>query len=181
MVHHLLNTLHNKLYGKLILFAKQAGLVEAPEKDLYHAAILLKDLCIVRKYHPVSLDYMLEELSHSSGSLKPVFQKTLALYRTQGSDAAFRYFSDRLDSKYARNLALLMSKMDKIDPAELVSQIDIFIGIIREVRTTEAMKTAERRAAVCTFLAAAAFFALMIDFLVVVVFMDTLESLRFLY
>lgn len=181
MVHGILNTLHNKLYGKLVLLAKQAGFVEAPEKDLYHAAILLKDLCIVRRYHPVSLDYMLEEMSVGSGTLRPLFQKTLALYRTKDSEKAFEYFGNRLDSKHGRNFAMLMSKMDRIDPAELVPQIDIFIGVIREVRTTEAMKASERRAALCTFLAAAAFFALLINFLVVVVFMDTLESLRFLY
>lgn len=181
MVHDLINTLHNKLYGKLIFFTKQAGLVEAQESDLYHAAILLKDLCIVRKHHPVSLDYMLEELSMDSGSLRPVFQKTLSLYRAQDSSKAFRYFAERMDSKYGRNFALLLSKMDKIDPAELVTQIDIFIGVIREVRVTASMRAAERRAALCTFLAASACFAVLIDFLVVVVLTDTLESLRFLY
>ena len=124
---------------------------------------------------------MLEEMSYGSGPLRPVFQKTLSLYRTKDSTEAFNYFGDRLDNKHGRTFAMLMSKMDKIDPAELVPQIDIFLGVIREVRTTEAMKTAERRAALCTFLAAGAFFALMINFLVVVVFMDTLESLKFLY
>lgn len=94
---------------------------------------------------------------------------------------AFKYFAERLDTKHGRSFAMLLSKMDKIDPAELVPQIDIFIGVIREVRTTEAMKAADRRSALCTFLAASACFAVLIDFLVVVVFMDTLESLRFIY
>ena len=129
----------------------------------------------------MSLDYILEEMSIGSGSLRPLFQKTLSLYRAQDSSLAFRYFAERLDSKQGRSFAMLMSKMDKIDPAELVPQIDIFIGVIREMRTTEAMKAAERRSAICTFLAASACFAVLIDFLVVVVFMDTLDSLSFIY
>ena len=124
---------------------------------------------------------MLEEMSLGPGSLKHVFQKTLSLYRAQDSDMAFRYFADRLGTRHGRNFAALMSKMDKIDPGELVPQIDVFIGVIREVRATEAMKAADRRAALCTFLAAAACFAVLINFLVVVVFLDTMESLRFLY
>ena len=135
----------------------------------------------MRKTHPVSLDYILEEMAFGSCTLRPVFQKTLSLYRKKDSDEAFRYFGERLNTKYGRSFAALMSKMDRIDPGELVQEIDIYIGVIREVRVTEAMKAAERRAALCTFLASAAFFAFLIDFLVVVVFMDTLNSLRFLY
>lgn len=173
------NSLRNKLYGKLISFGKQIGLVEDSEKDLYQAAILLKNLAIVRKDYPVSLDYILEELAKDSGTLKPVFQKTLSIYRGGRYDEAFKYFADSVRSRYGKNLAMILSKMDKINPYEIVTQIDVYIGIIREVRTTEAMKQAERRSLVITAFATASVFTLMINFCVVVVFLDTLNNLQF--
>ncbi|MBR6473373.1 MAG: hypothetical protein IKS99_06610 [Firmicutes bacterium] len=176
-----LHSLRNKLYGKLISFGKQIGLVDDSEKDLYQAAILLKNMAIVRKDYPVSLDYILEELSADSGTLKPVFQETLSIYRGGRYDEAFRFFADSVRSRYGKSFAGLLSKMDRINPYELVSQIDVFIGIIREVRTTEAMKQAERRSLIVTVFAAASVFTIMINFCVVVVFLDTLSNLQFYF
>ncbi|MBO5994050.1 MAG: hypothetical protein J6Q41_00880 [Firmicutes bacterium] len=173
------NSIRNKLYGKLISIGKQIGLVEDSEKDLYQAAILLKNLAIVRKDYPVSLDYILEELSKDSGTLKPVFQETMSIYRGGRYDEAFRFFADSVRSRYGKNLAMILSKMDKINPYEIVTQIDVYIGIIREVRTTEAMRQAERRSLVITAFATASVFTLMINFCVVVVFLDTLNNLQF--
>ncbi len=133
----------------------------------------------MRKDYPVSLDYILEELAKDSGTLKPVFQKTLSIYRGGRYDEAFKYFADSVRSRYGKNLAMILSKMDKINPYEIVTQIDVYIGIIREVRTTEAMKQAERRSLVITAFATASVFTLMINFCVVVVFLDTLNNLQF--
>ena len=159
----------------------QIGLVNDSEKDLYQAAILLKNLAIVRKEYPVSLDYMLEELSRDSGSLRPVFQQMLSIYRSGKYDEAFKFFGSSVRSKYGRSFALILSKLDRINPYELVSQIDVFIGIIREVRTTEAMKQAERRSLIITVFATASVFACLVNFCVVVVFLDTLANIRFIY
>ena len=63
----------------------------------------------------------------------------------------------------------------------IFGQIDVFIGIIREVRTTEAMKQAERRSLIITVFATASVFACLVNFCVVVVFLDTLANLRFIY
>ena len=174
-------SLRNKLYRKLIFVGKQIGLVDDSEKDLYQAAILLKNLAIVKKEYPVSLDYMLEELTRDSGTLKPVFQETLSIYRSGKYDEAFRFFGNSVRSKYGRNFAMILSKLDKINPYELVSQIDVYIGVIREVRTTEAMKQAERRSLIVTVFATASMFTCLINFCVVVVFLDTLAGLRFIF
>ena len=151
------------------------------ERDLYQAAILLKNLAVVRREYPVSLDYMLEELSRDSGTLKPVFQETLSRYRSGQYDEAFDFFGKSVKSGYGRTFASLLSKMDRINPYELCEQIDVFIEIIREVRTTEAMKQAEKRSLIITAFSSAAVFSFMINFCVVVVFLDMLSNLRFIY
>ncbi len=174
-----LHSIRDKLYGKLISVGKQIGLVNDSEKDLYQCAILLKNLAIVRKDHPVSLDYILEELAKDSGTLKPVFQETLSIYRGGRYEEAFKFFGDSVKSRYGKNFGAILSKLDKINPYEFISQIDVYIGIIREVRTTEAMRQAERRSLIVTAFATASVFTVMINFCVVVVFLDTLLNLQF--
>ena len=169
------------MHGKLTSFAKQIGLVEDAEKDLYHSAILLKNMAIVRKDYPVSLDYMLEELSKGAGKLKPVFQDTLNIYRSGRYDEAFSYFSGAVSSVHAAAFASILSKMDKINPFELVSQLDVFISVIKEARITVAMKQAERRSLVVTGFATASELLCMVNFCVVVVFLDMLAKLRFIF
>ena len=169
------------MHGKLISVAKQIGLVEDAEKDLYHSAILLKNMAIVRKDYPVSLDYMLEELSKGVGKLRPVFQNTLNIYRSGRYDEAFSYFSEAVGSDHAASFASILSKMDKINPFELVSQLDVFISVIKEARITAAMKQAERRSLVVTGFATASELLCMVNFCVVVVFLDMLAKLRFIF
>ena len=181
MVHDFIIDLHNKLYGKFISIGKQIGFIADHDRDLYHSAILLKNLAIVRKDYPVSLDYMLEELSRDAGSLTPIFQETLSVYRSGRYDEAFGFFAKAVRSRYGRSFASLMSKMDRINPYELVGQIDIFLGVIREVRMTASMKQAQRRSLVIMALAAASALCVLVNFCVVVVFLDTLENLRFIF
>ena len=181
MVHNFYTGLHNKLYNKLISVAKQIGLVEDAEKDLYHSAILLKNMAIVRKDYPVSLDYMIEELSKGAGKLRTVFQDTLTIYRSGRYDEAFSYFSSAVSYDYADGFASILSKMDKINPFELVSQLDVFISVIKEARITASMKQAERRSLIITGFATASELTCMMNFCVVVVFLDMLAKLRFIF
>ena len=181
MVHDIYNNIHNKLYGKLISVGKQIGLVEDADRDLYHSAVLLKNMAIVRKEHPVSLDYMLEELSKGSGKLRPVFLKTLSILRSGRQDEAALYFSESVRSPRAKDFSLILFKMDKMDPYELVSQLSIFIEILRETRVTKAMKQAERRSLIITAFAAASVLCALVNFCVCVVFLDTLSGLKYIF
>jgi hypothetical protein len=71
--------------------------------------------------------------------------------------------------------------MDKINPFELVSQLDILISVIREERITKAMKQAERRSLIVTAFATASELVCLVNFCVVAVFLDMLSKLRFIY
>ena len=181
MVHDIFNSLHNKLHGKLISFQKQVGLIDDAEKDLYHSAILLKNMAIVRKEYPVSLDFMIEELTKGSVKLRPAFQEMLTIYRSGRYEEAFRYFSDSVKSEYSEAFVSILSKMDRINPFELVSQLDILISVIKEERITRSMKQAERRSVIVTAFAAASELICLVNFCVVAVFLDMLAKLRFIY
>ena len=138
-------------------------------------------MAIVRKKYPVSLDYILEELSRGSSKRRPVFQKMLSLYRSGRYDEAFEYFEGSVNSKYSGIFVSLLSKIDKINPYELASQLDIYIDAVREARVTTQMKQAERRSLIITAFAASAVLAGLVNFCVVVVFLDTLSGLRYIF
>ena len=59
--------------------------------------------------------------------------------------------------------------------------MEVFQNIMAEERMTEAVKTAQRNSVLITAWASASVFALLINFAVVVVFMDTLGMLEHLF
>ena len=138
-------------------------------------------MAIVRKDHPVSLDYMIEELSKGSRDLRPVYQKTLSILRSGRENEASRYFTEAVASPRAGDFASILFKMDKIDPYELTSQLSVFIEIMREIRVTKAMKQAERRSLIITAFAACSALCALVNFCVVVVFLDTLSGLKYIF
>ena len=138
-------------------------------------------MAVVRKDYPVSLDYMIEELAKGSGKLKPVFQDTLSIYRSGRYEEAFSYFANTVSSQYAEGFASILSKMDKINPYELVTQLDVYISVIKEARITASMRQAERRSLIITGFAAASELLCLVNFCVVVVFLDMLARLKFIF
>ena len=101
----------------------------------------------------------------------------LSLYRSGKDEEAFRVPADIIGTREARSFALILSKVDKIDPAELKAQTEIFQNSMTEKKVTAAMKQAQRNSAVITALSAGCVFALLINFTVVAVFMKSLDMM----
>ena len=117
----------------------------------------------------------------NSSSLKPVYEEMISLYRSGRDEEAFRVFGERTGSRTGRNFAAILSKLDKINPAELVKQMEVFQNVMAEERMTAALKSAQRNSIIATMWATAAMFALLINFAVVVVFLDALATLESLF
>jgi len=181
MAHNFIYTVRDFCHGQFVLFRVKAGLIGSKDKDLYQSAILLKNLSIVRKEFPLSADYMMEEISKMSGSLKPVFQEMLSIYRGGDPESAFDFFEKAVDTKNGTSFSMILSKLDKINPGELVTRLDVFIDMVREARKTQAIREAERNAVVSTALSTALILSLLINFCVVVVFLDTLNTLNSIF
>ncbi len=74
----------------------------------------------------MSADYIYEKLAENSGYLKPMYSQMLALYRSGRDKEAFKLPAKIIGTKAAGNFALILSKLDKLNPAELVEQMNIF-------------------------------------------------------
>jgi len=141
----------------------------------------LKNLAIVQKERPLSADFIYQALMENSFYLRPVYEEMLTLYRSGRDDEAFGIFAKRTGSRAGKNFASILSKLDKINPSELVKQMEVLQNALAEERMTESLRTAQRNSIIATMCAAAAIFALLINFAVVVVFLDALTLLDNLF
>lgn len=141
----------------------------------------MKNLAIVKSEAPLSADFIFEALMENSNYLKPVFKEMINIYRTDNSKLAFEYFADQTGTRTGRNFASILEKIDKINPYELIGQMEIFQNMMIETHMTEAEKDIENKSIIATVCSTITMFALMINFTVVVVFLDTLSTLSNLF
>ncbi len=147
------------------------------EKEVFHCCIILKNLAIVHREMPMSSDFILEQLMESSKTLRNTFADMLSAYRNGKGEDAFSIFYSRIPIKEAKSFANILSKMDQINPAELVTHMTAFEETFASQRMTKGMKRAERKSLLTTMIATASIFAILLNFTIVVVFMDTLNLL----
>lgn len=172
VLHYLADWFNHKRY----LFKK-----EKMEKELFHSCIVLKNLAIVYQEMPMSTDYILEQLMESSQSLKSVYADILTIYRSGRHDEAVQCLCQRVPLNSAQKFARILSRIDVINPAELISQMNAFEETFSAERKTRAMARAERKSLVTTLASTATIFVVLLNFVVVVVFLDTLQILSGLF
>jgi len=148
---------------------------EILELELYDSCITLKNLAIVNGAKPFSGEFLYTMLMENAVKLKPIYREMLLMYR---HEEAFRYFADAVNTKAGRNFAAILTKVEKINPSELIEQMEVFQNMIAEKRMTQALKTAQRNSVITTIWSSATVFSLLINFVVVAVFMDTLNMLK---
>ena len=148
------------------------------EKEIYSSCILLKNLAIVYKEMPMSLDFILEELKEGSRLLNETYSDILSAYRNGKGKEGLEIFCERVPTKAGKNFAKLLEKLDQINPAELTIYMEAFEETLRGERMTKGVKRSEKKSLLITAAATASIFAIMLNFTVVVVFMDTLRKLE---
>ena len=153
----------------------------AMDRELYGSAVTLKNLALVQKEKPLSADYIFQSLMDNSLALRPAYEEMITLYRNGRDEEAFKAFGNIAGSRAGRNFASVLSKIDRINPAETIKQMEVFQNMMAEERMTAAVRAAQKNSVLITALASASIFALLINFAVVVVFMDTLGMLGHLF
>ena len=148
------------------------------DRDLYAVCVVLKNISRATRYSPLSADRMLEKLAKcASKDLKPVILTSLSLYRTAREKEAFEYFARTIGTPAARSVAGLLSKLDSINPALLTEQTEALIESMNESRITAGYRQAQKNGLITIALATFSVMIAMLDFLVVVVYMDLMTML----
>lgn len=161
-----------------ILFMTVKNKKNRLERELFRSIVTLKNLSLVRRETPLSADYIYEKLTENGGRLRPLYSRMLTLYRSGCDNEAFSLFASEIGTKQAKSFAYILSKLDKLNPAQLAEQMEIFQENMAEAAMTAALKRAQRNSVIITGCAALSIFAMLINFTVVVIFMDTMEVLN---
>ena len=150
---------------------------EEMEQDLFSSCVILRNLAIVQKDRPMSVDYILEELMNSSGALRSVYEEILFQIRNGRGDRAFDVLRERLNTRAGEQFAYVLAGIEQINPAELVGAMESLEEAFSEARVTAAMKRSSRRSFLTTLAATASVLAVLMNFSVVVEFMDMRQIL----
>jgi len=150
---------------------------ERMEREIFNSCIVLKNLAIVHRDMPMSADFILEQLMECSKALKNVYADILSAYRLGQGEEAFLLLAERVPLKTASNFAAVLSRIDKINPAELILHMTAFEETLMGERMTKGMSRAEKKSLITTVAATATIFAILLNFTIVVVFMNTLQML----
>lgn len=148
------------------------------EIEVFQGCVILKNLSIVQKDIPLSVDYILEELRDNSKFLKHTYERIISQWRMGKDESAFEVLRLKLPTRAGNNFIMILEKIDKVNPAELTSAMNAFEETFSAERVTKALKNTERKAMVTTLAATACFFAVLMNFAVVIVFMNTLLILN---
>ena len=151
------------------------------ERELFHSCVLLKNLAIVHQELPMSTDFFLEQLMEAGKALRNIYADVLALYRKGEQEEAFQIIHQRIPTPAALDFSRILSKLDYIRPSELVLQMDSFEETFSAERKTKAMAKAERKSLITTLTSTITVFVVLLNFTVVVIFLDTLRILGQLF
>ena len=172
----LTDQLQRMLYEKLYVLKR-----DRLERELFHSCVILKNLAIIHQELPMSADFMLEQLMDSGRPLRSIYADILTLYRRGEKEAAFRTMPERIQTKAAQDFARILGKLDSIHPSELVIQMNGFEETFAAERKTKAMARAERKSLITTLTSTVTVFVVLLNFTVVVIFLDTLRIIEQLF
>lgn len=94
------------------------------EREIWNSCIVLKNLAIVHRGQPMSCDFILEQLMTCSRPLSNVYADILSAYRNGRGENAFDLLYEQVPVKAARYFSFILSRIDRIDPGELINPYD---------------------------------------------------------
>ena len=134
---------------------------EILELELYDSCITLKNLAIVNGAKPFSGELLYTMLMENAVKLKPVYREMLLMYRQGRDKEAFDYFADTVGTKADKTFGAILAKIERINPAELIEQMEVFQNMMAEKRMTQAIRTAQKNSIITTIWSSATVFALL--------------------
>lgn len=151
------------------------------DNELFNGSVILKNLSLVQKESPLSADYMYEKLMENSFFLRPMYRQMITIFRSRNKEAAYKVLPMTVGTRASKNFAIILSKLETLNPSELERQMEAFQKSMMENKMTYAVKRVQRNSLILTVLSTATVFVLLLNFVVVVVFLNTIETLNSLF
>lgn len=148
--------------------------------EIYRAISQLKNIALARKDTPPGSDFVLEQLNKFTNIIRPVFNKTIALWSLGEKDEACDYLEQAIDTKEATELANILRKLDDLEPYELKNQLTLLQESIKKERETRKIKNNENVSNLVYLIVITTCVIIMVNFVIVVYYIETINQLKFL-
>lgn len=149
--------------------------------EIIRAFSLLKNIAIIKKDNPPGAQFVLEQLRKFTKETRPAFNKMMAIYSLGKKAEATEYFSQAIGTKEAENLASILRKIDDLNPAEFLEQIEYYQESIRRERESLKQKQNENRSNLIFLVVFVSSITVLINFVIVVYYIETINSLKFIF
>jgi len=148
--------------------------------EIYRAISQLKNIALARKDTPPGSDFVLDQLNRFTNIIRPVFNKTIALWSMGEKDEACNYLEQSIDTREAAELANILRKLDDLEPYELKSQLTLLQESIKKERETRKIKNNENISNLVYLIVITTCVIIMVNFVIVVYYIETINQLKFL-
>lgn len=160
------------------LFAMQTENKTKMNKEIFRVIGQMKNLSFSVKASSVSSTYIIESLARFTKHTRSIFEKTLSLWYVSRFQEAHDYFCAAVNTDEGRALAALFLKLDHINSSELRDQLETLLSAIREKRKTIAFAKKENQSKLLLVLSFLTVSVMLVNFMVVVVFIDSMSMLQ---
>ncbi len=148
--------------------------------EIYRALNQLKNIAIAKRHNPPGADFILEQIRKFTKRSRPIFNRMMALWSMGKKEQACAYLEQAINTKEAIELANLLIKLDDLNPIELKNQLILLQENIKKERETARLKRNENKSNVVYLFVIASSIVVMVNFIVVVYFIETIHQLKFI-
>lgn len=149
-------------------------------REIYLSISQIKNIAITRKDSSISADFVLEQITHFTKKTKPIFNKMIALWSLDKREEACKYFELAIGTKEAEGLTNIFRKLDNLLPYELYNQIVLLQQTINKERETTKILANENKSNLIYFIVVITSFIIMVNFVVVVYYLESINQLNFI-
>lgn len=181
---YIISTPIKKFLGKdspFMMIIKMIKKIQDKKKDveIYRLLIQLKNIAITRRVKPYSADYTINQLIKFSKVTKNALINFLILYNVGREEEAYKKFSEDVNTKMGKELGMILLKLDKINPLELVEQINIIKEKSRERHITEKHSKQNAMSDIIYFPIIIPVFILLLNFIMVTIWIPKIQSMMY--
>lgn len=173
------NVMGKKTPFMLLLDYFEKRIIYQKNLELYRSISQLKNFVIAKQNNPPSALFILEQLKKFAKRTKPVYNQTIYLWSMGRTEEACQYFSSKIGTNDAEELAKIFLKLDDLKPIELRKQLQLYQEGIKKRRETEKLRENENKSNLIYSIVIISAIIVLTNFLIVAYYIDTINLLQY--
>lgn len=167
-----------KKESPFMIFMKMIKKIHNQKKDIeiYRILIQLKNIAITQKEQAYSADYTINQLIKFSRLTKKALINFLMFYNLGREDEAYNKFTKEINTKMGNEIGIILLKLDKLKPLELIQQIDIIKNRNREKHITRKHRKQNKISDLIYLPIIIPVFVLFLNFIMITIWIPRIEN-----